>query len=49
MSTLLSPLPHRCAMCHRELVDEGKIIYQEGIYHEACSDKLDATKIYDGL
>ena len=48
---LLSRLPDRCAMCHREIVDEGGVIdTDEGetkIYHEACSDKLDAIKLRD--
>lgn len=44
MSTLLSRLPDRCTMCHREIVDEGGIIYEEGIYHEACSEKMDALE-----
>lgn len=38
--TLLSRLPDRCAMCKREIVDEGGILADENIYHEACSDKL---------
>src|SRR5438045_3306844 len=46
---LLSRLPDRCAMCHREIVDEGGMIDEdlEGetkMYHEACSEKLDAIK-----
>ena len=46
---LLSRLPDRCGMCHREIVDEGGTIDidfegETKIYHEACSDKLDAMK-----
>jgi hypothetical protein len=46
---LLSRLPDRCGMCHREIVDEGGTIDidPEGetkIYHEACCEKLDAMK-----
>jgi hypothetical protein len=46
---LLSRLPDRCGMCHREIVDEGGTIDldfegEAKIYHEACSDKLDAMK-----
>ena len=46
---LLSRLPDRCAMCHREIIDEGGTIDTDlddelKIYHEACSDKLDAIK-----
>jgi hypothetical protein len=46
---LLSRLPDRCALCHREIVDEGGILDHdlEGelkIYHETCSDRLDALK-----
>jgi hypothetical protein len=46
MNTLLSRLPDRCAMCHREIVDEGGIIDDdgEGIYHEKCMDKLDTIR-----
>jgi hypothetical protein len=36
MNTLLSRLPDRCAMCHREIVDEGGTIDDAedgGIYH----------------
>lgn len=46
MQTLLSPLPNRCAFCHREIVDEGGIIDDEGIYHEACLDKLERLRTY---
>ena len=44
--TLLSRLPDRCAMCHREIVDEGGVIDDdgEGIYHDACIQKLDAIR-----
>jgi hypothetical protein len=46
---LLSRLPDRCGMCHREIVDEGGTIDIDleggtNIYHEACSEKLDAMK-----
>jgi hypothetical protein len=46
MNTLLSRLPNRCAMCHREIVDEGGIIDDggEGIYHERCIDKLQEVR-----
>ena len=46
MNTLLSRLPDRCAMCHREIVDEGGIIDDdgEGIYHEKCMDKLEMIR-----
>jgi hypothetical protein len=44
MNTLLSRLPDRCAMCHREIVDEGGIVDENGIYHEACSEKLDVIE-----
>ena len=49
MQTLLSRLPNRCAMCHREIVDEGGIIADdgEGIYHEKCMDKLEALRERD--
>ena len=49
MQTLLSRLPNRCAMCHREIVDEGGIIDDdgEGIYHEKCMDKLEALRERD--
>jgi hypothetical protein len=40
MNTLLSRLPERCAMCHREIVDEGGLD-EEGIYHEKCFDSLE--------
>lgn len=46
---LLSRLPERCKMCHREIVDEGGVIEEEldgefGIYHDACSEKLEAIR-----
>jgi hypothetical protein len=46
MNTLLSRLPDRCAMCHREIVDEGGITDDDGqgIYHDACMEKLDAIR-----
>jgi hypothetical protein len=46
MNTLLSRLPDRCAVCHREIVDEGGIIDEDGesIYHGACMDKLGARR-----
>src|ERR1017187_627744 len=47
MNTLLSRLSDRCAMCHREIVDEGGIVDGDGIYHEACSDKLQVLKASD--
>jgi len=31
-------------MCHREMVDEGGIVDEEGIYHEACMDKLESLE-----
>lgn len=37
---LLSRLPDRCAFCHREIVDEGGVFDETGIYHAECSDKL---------
>jgi hypothetical protein len=46
MNTLLSRLPDRCAMCHREIVDEGGIIDDAeggGIYHEKCIEKLETS------
>lgn len=42
--TLLSRLPDRCAFCHREIVDEGGTFDEEGIYHEACLEKLDSLE-----
>ncbi len=44
MQTLLSRLPDRCAFCHREIVDEGGIFDEDGIYHAACLDKLEALE-----
>jgi hypothetical protein len=44
MNTLLSRLPDRCAFCHREIVDEGGLFHAEGIYHAACSDKLESLE-----
>jgi hypothetical protein len=46
---LLSRLPNRCAICHREIVDEGGVtdLDREGqlrIFHAACSDKIDAIR-----
>ncbi len=44
MNTLLSRLPDRCAVCHREIVDEGGVVDKEGIYHGACAHKLDSLE-----
>jgi hypothetical protein len=44
MKTLLSRLPDRCAFCHREIVDEGGIFDEAGIYHAACVDKLESLE-----
>ena len=49
---LLSRLPDRCALCHREILDEpGALDYDfEGdlkTYHDACSEKLDAMREKD--
>jgi hypothetical protein len=46
---LLSRLTDRCAMCRREIVDDGGTLANdfEGeikIYHEVCAEKLDALK-----
>jgi hypothetical protein len=41
--TLLSRLPDRCAMCHREIVDEGGVVDKEGIFHEVCLEKREAN------
>jgi hypothetical protein len=46
---LRSSLTERCAMCHREIVDEGGVIGQdlEGatrLYHSTCSDKMSELK-----
>jgi hypothetical protein len=43
-NTLLSRLPDRCSLCHREIVDEGGVFDEDGIYHEMCSDKLEALE-----
>lgn len=42
--TLTARLPHRCDFCHREIVDEGGIVDAEGIYHAACSDRLESLE-----
>ncbi len=44
MKTLLSRLPDRCAFCHREIVDEGGVFDDAGIYHGACLDKLESLE-----
>lgn len=44
MTTLLSRLPNRCAMCHREIVDEGGVFDGDGIYHMDCSEKRDTPR-----
>ncbi len=44
MKTLLSRLPDRCAFCHREIVDEGGVFDEDGIYHAACSEKLESLE-----
>jgi hypothetical protein len=46
---LLSRLPDRCAMCHREIVDEGGVTGLDlgaelRIFHVACADKINAMK-----
>lgn len=42
--TMLSRLPDRCAFCHREIVDEGGVFDEDGIYHTACSEKLESLE-----
>jgi hypothetical protein len=44
LNSLLSRLPDRCAFCHREIVDEGGVFDHDGIYHSACSDKLESLE-----
>ena len=44
VKTLLSRLPDRCAFCHREILDEGGVFDEDGIYHAACSDKLEGLE-----
>ena len=44
LNTILSRLPDRCAFCHREIVDQGGILDDEGIYHEECIDKLESLE-----
>jgi hypothetical protein len=39
MNTLLSRLSDRSAFCHREIVDEGGVLDEDGIYHEAGERK----------
>ena len=41
-NTLLSRLPDRCAICHREIVDEAGVFDEDGMYHAKCSDKLES-------
>jgi hypothetical protein len=31
-------------VCHREIVDEGGVFDEEGIYYEKCLDKLDSLE-----
>ena len=42
--TLLSRLPDRCAFCHREIVDEGGVFDEDGVYHAACAEKLESLE-----
>ena len=49
---LLSRLPDRCAMCHREILDAPGVLDRDfdnelKTYHEACSERLDAMKERD--
>jgi hypothetical protein len=49
---LLSRLPDRCAMCHREILDDPGVLDRDfddelKTYHEACSERLDAMKQRD--
>lgn len=49
---LLSRLPDRCAMCHREVLDDPGVLDRDlddelKNYHEACSERLDAMKLRD--
>src|SRR5579859_1267691 len=44
LGILASRLPNRCAFCHREILDEGGTLDEEGIYHAACIDKLDSLE-----
>jgi hypothetical protein len=46
MKALLSRLPDRCAFCHREIVDEGGVFDENGIYHEKCLDKRDSLEAH---
>ena len=44
-NTLLSRLPDRCcALCHREILDEGGTIDENRFYHNACADRLAAME-----
>jgi hypothetical protein len=51
-NVLLSRLPDRCAMCHREILDEPGVLEHDFFdelktYHESCGEKLDAMKEKD--
>ena len=41
---LLERLPDRCGFCHREIVDEGGVFDEDGIYHSTCADKLESLE-----
>jgi hypothetical protein len=49
MNTLLSRLPDRCAVCHREILDEGGVFDEEGIYHTSCASKLEERREQDSV
>lgn len=49
---LLSRLPDRCALCHREILDESGTLRRdfEGelkMYHQTCCERLDAMEEKD--
>jgi|SRR5689334_11163853 hypothetical protein len=42
LTALEERLTRRCAMCHKEIVNEGGVIHENGrVYHDACSEKID--------
>jgi hypothetical protein len=51
-NVLLSRLPDRCALCHREILDEPGVLDHDFFeelktYHASCGEKLDAMKERD--
>ena len=34
-------LRDRCSVCHREILDEGGVIYKHGVFHDSCLKRVE--------